>query len=166
MSTQQSTKKLLEIRKYPNRRYYDSTHSQHITLEEIYNLICDGYEISVKDSKTDEDITAKVLTQILLDQAPQKLDIFPNELLHQVIRSNEKIVHDFVEKYFNEAFSLFVKSQKHMENYLRNALGLESDPTETAQDWNNMMMKSFEQITQFPFGQGNPFAPPKQPKKE
>ncbi len=77
--------KLLEIKKYPNRRYYDATRSRHVTLEEINNLIRDGYEVRVTDSKTGQDITAKVLAQIILELDSPKLGIFPVPLLHRLI---------------------------------------------------------------------------------
>lgn len=56
----------LEIRKYPNRRYYDVTRSQHLTLEDIRSLVRENYDIRVTDSKSGSDITAKVLAQIIL----------------------------------------------------------------------------------------------------
>ncbi|HZV34316.1 MAG TPA: polyhydroxyalkanoate synthesis regulator DNA-binding domain-containing protein, partial [Verrucomicrobiae bacterium] len=56
--------KTLDIRKYPNRRYYDVTRSQHLTLEDIRELVREGHDIRVTDSKTSADITPKVLAQI------------------------------------------------------------------------------------------------------
>ena len=53
--------KRLEIKKYPNRRYYDATHSKHLTLDEIRGLIQQGYDLRVVDAKTSADITAQVL---------------------------------------------------------------------------------------------------------
>ena len=88
----------IELRKYPNRRYYDVTRSRHVTLEEIYSLIRSGRNVHVTDSKTGDDLTAKVLAQIILEHDPPKLGIFPVELLHQLIRTNEPIVRDFVEQ--------------------------------------------------------------------
>lgn len=114
----------LELRKYPNRRYYDTTRSTHVTLEEIYELIRDGLDVRVTDSKTGEDITGKVLAQIILEHDAPKLDVFPSELLHKLIRSNEQLVQDFVEKYFNQALGAFLSSQKQFEEYLRQAVGL------------------------------------------
>ncbi len=114
----------LDIRKYPNRRYYDATHSRHVTLEQIHELIRGGQDIRVTDSKTGEDITGKVLAQIILDQDPLKLSVFPDALLHKLIRTNEQLVSDFVEKYFNQALEAFLKSQRQFEDYLRHAVGL------------------------------------------
>ena len=114
----------LEIKKYPNRRYYDATRSKHVTLEQIHSLILDGHDVRVVDSKTGEDITGKVLVQIILDHDPAKLGIFPGELLHKVIRSNELLVNDFVDKYFSQALRAFLDSQKQFDDYLRRVVGL------------------------------------------
>src|SRR6266852_910970 len=56
-----SAAKRLEIKKYPNRRYYDATHSRHLTLDEIRALVQQGYDIRVIDARTSADITAQVL---------------------------------------------------------------------------------------------------------
>ncbi len=114
----------IKLRRYPNRRYYDSTRSQHVTLEAIYQLIRDGHAVEVIDSKTGEDITPKVLTQIILEHDAPKLDALPVELLHQLIQSSEPIVRDFMEKYFNRAFAAFVESQQQFSDYVRGTMGL------------------------------------------
>jgi polyhydroxyalkanoate synthesis repressor PhaR len=109
----------LEIRKYRNRRYYDSTRSRHLSLQQIHKLIIEGYDIRVLDAKTNEDITAKVLTQILLDYEPVKLDMFSNELLTRAIRVNERLLKDFVDVYFRQAFEAFCGAQKQVDQMLR-----------------------------------------------
>lgn len=118
-SSESAAGKQLDIRKYPNRRYYDSTHSRHLTLEEIRGLIREGYDIKVTDSKTGADLTAQVLTQIILELETPKIDSFPVALLLRMIRSNDQVVRDFVENYFNQAFRAFVEYQKQMEERLR-----------------------------------------------
>ena len=132
----------VELRKYPNRRYYNTTRSQYVTLEGIYLAIRDGYDVHVTDSKTGEDITAKVLAQIILEHDAPKLDIFPAALLHQLIRANEPLVRDFVDKYFCRALSAFLESQRHFEQYLRQTLGLQTTMP-MAQDWARLMMGPF-----------------------
>jgi polyhydroxyalkanoate synthesis repressor PhaR len=116
----------VKLKKYPNRRYYDTTRSRYVTLEEVYTIIREGKEIEVSDSKSGEDITGKVLAQIILELDPGKLDVFPVRLLHRLIRSNEQLVNDFVERYFNQALSRFMDSQKTIEQSLRQAMGLQS----------------------------------------
>lgn len=71
------------------------------------------------DAKTNEDITAKVLTQILLDYEPVKLAMFSNELLTRAIRVNERLLKDFVDVYFRQAFEAFCRSQKQVDQMLR-----------------------------------------------
>src|SRR5260370_40028739 len=101
--TGESAAKRLELKKYPNRRYYDATHSRHLTLEEIRSLIQQGYDIRVTDAKTSADITAQVLTQIILELDTPKLDALPIPLLLRLIRMSDQLVKDFIEKYFNQA---------------------------------------------------------------
>lgn len=146
-SSEPGPSETLDIRKYSNRRYYDATRSRHVTLEDIHELIRGGYEVRVTDATTGTDITGKVLAQIMLERDTPKLDVFPVPLLHRLIRANEQLVRDFVEKYFNQALSSFLQSQRQFEVYLRRMMGL---PTEEGGapmlDWTRAM-----------FG---PFAPP------
>ena len=116
----------LEIRKYQNRRYYDSTRSRHLSLQQIHKLIIEGYNVRVLDAKTDEDITPMVLTQILLEYEPVKLALFSNELLTQAIRVNDRLLKDFVDVYFRQAFEAFCGSQKQVDQMLRQAHHLSS----------------------------------------
>lgn len=149
----------IQLRKYRNRRYYDATRSQHVTLEAIHSLVRDGYDIEVTETETGDDITAKVLTQILLDHDAPKLDLFPAELLHQVIRANEPLVRDFIEKYFSQAFSAFCESQTQFSQYLRQAMGLDS-PFLPAAGWSRAMLGPLAQAF---LANGNQSAPPTPP---
>src|SRR5215831_2554725 len=121
-----SAVKKLEIKKYPNRRYYDATHSRHLTLEEIRALIQQGYDLHVIDARTEADITAQVLTQIILELDTPKLDSLPVPLLVRLIRMNDRLVKDFIEKYFNQALQSFLDYQQRVEEQLRQAHGLPS----------------------------------------
>ncbi len=142
MSEKPSASRRVELRRYPNRRYYDRARSQHLTLEKIHRLVRDGCEVQIIDSKTDEDITARTLAHIILEHDPVKLAAVPVELLHQIIRCNELLLRDFLEKYFNRALAAFVKSQEEFERYLGQALGLYGVPT-MGRDWARMTMSPF-----------------------
>jgi polyhydroxyalkanoate synthesis repressor PhaR len=146
----------VELRRYPNRRYYDSARSQHLTLEDIYRLVRDGYNVRVSDSKSGEDITARVLAQLILEQDPPKLAAFPAELLHQIIRSNETLLRDFVQKYFSGALTAFLESQREFDRYLGQTLGLYGRPP-TGRGWAEAMMRPFMQ-TFFAAGRQKPAA--------
>ena len=71
------------------------------------------------DSKSGADITAQVLTQIILELDTPKIDSFPVPLLLRMIRSNDLAVRDFVENYFNQAFKAFSEYQNQMEERMR-----------------------------------------------
>jgi len=152
---------VLEIRKYPNRRYYDSTRRCHVTLEDIHGLIVDGWEVRVTDSKTGEDITGKVLAQIILDFDPMKLSAFPSRLLHQLIRSNERLVRDFVDKYFSKALGAFLDSQRQFEAFLRQSVGLGKTAGTDEPDWSRLMFGPFS--PQFWTGHAGDQPPPPAP---
>lgn len=93
--------KQLAIKKYANRRYYDSLQSRHLTLDEIRKLIQQGYDLRVTDAASGVDITIRVLAQIILDLDPRKLDSFPAPLLIQLIQSNEQSAKDLIAKHFS-----------------------------------------------------------------
>jgi len=139
--------KRLEIKKYPNRRYYDATHSKHLTLEEIQDLIQQGYDICVIDAKTSADITAQVLTQIILELDTPKLDSLPVPLLVRIIRMNDQLVKDFVEKYFNQALKSFLDYQQQVEEQIRRTHGLPTVfPTVAA--WTKAVLQPFSSFGQ------------------
>src|SRR5947209_18712268 len=134
--------KRLEIKKYANRRYYDATHSRHLTLEEIRTLIQQGYDIRVVDAKTSTDITAQLLTQIILELDTPKLDSLPVPLLVRLIRMNDQLVKDFIEKYFNQALQSFLDYQRRVEEQIRRTHGLPPVfPSVSA--WTKAMLEPF-----------------------
>jgi polyhydroxyalkanoate synthesis repressor PhaR len=141
---EQGTKRL-EIKKYANRRYYDTTHSRHLTLEEIRALIQQGYDLKVIDARTSADITGQVLTQIILELDTPKLDSLPVPLLLRIIRMNDQLVKDFIEKYFNQALQSFLEYQRHVEEQIRQTHGLPSAlPLVTA--WTKAVLQPFSPI--------------------
>src|SRR5438270_6840236 len=146
--------KILEIKKYPNRRYYDATHSRHLTLDEIQGMIQQGYDIRVIDAKTSADITAQVLTQIILELDTPKLDSLPVPLLVRLIRMNDQLVKDFIEKYFNQSLKSFLDYQQQLEEQIRRSHGLPPVfPAVSA--WTKAMLQPF----------ASAFAPPSAPSE-
>ena len=141
--------KKLEIKKYPNRRYYDATHSRHLTLDEIRSLIQQGYDITVTDAKTGDDITAQLLTQIILELDTSKLDSFPVPLLVRVIRMNDQLVKDFVEKYFNQALASFLNYQQQLEEQMRRSHALPSTFASVSA-WTKAMVAPFSSSEETP----------------
>src|SRR5690242_1186955 len=134
--------KRLEIKKYANRRYYDATHSRHLTLEEMRTLIQQGYDVRVIDARTSADITAQVLTQIILELDTPKLDSLPVPLLVRIIRMNDQLVKDFIEKYFNQALKSFFDYQKQVEEQIRQTHGL-PPVFSSVSAWTKAMLEPF-----------------------
>ena len=153
--------KSLEIKKYPNRRYYDATQSRHLTLEEIRSLVQQGHDLRVVDARTKADITAQVLTQIILELDTPKLDSLPVPLLVRIIRMNDQLVKDFIEKYFNQALKSFLDYQQQLEEQIRRTHGLPSAfPSVSA--WTKAMWEPLASVLS-----GRPAdAPPAAPKPE
>lgn len=149
MATTDQQGEILEIKKYPNRRFYDVTRSRHATLNDLHELVQAGRQIRVIDSKTGHDITNVVLTQIILEHDPPKLDLFPASLLHQAIQANEQMVRKFVDTYFAQAVDAFSHSRKQFEEFLKKS-GFSALAPTAPFDWVRML---------FPGMNGNPVGP-------
>ncbi|KLD69341.1 polyhydroxyalkanoate synthesis repressor PhaR, partial [Xanthomonas hyacinthi DSM 19077] len=74
------------IKKYPNRRLYDTEISSYITIEDVRQLIIDGEEFEVRDAKTGEDLSRAVLLQIIADKEQDGEPMLSTQLLSQIIR--------------------------------------------------------------------------------
>ena len=77
------------IKRYPNRRYYASNKSKYVSLKEIEGMVQSGQTVEIRDSQSGEDITQAVLTQIIMERHPEKMSLFPTDMLHFVLRSND-----------------------------------------------------------------------------
>ncbi len=137
--------KKLHVTKYPNRRYYDATHSRHFTLQEIREMIQQGYDIEVVEAKTGKEITGQVLTQIILELDTPKLDALPVPLLLRIIRMNDLLIKDFIEKYFNQALKSFFEYQHQFEEQVRRAHGLPST-FPSVSSWTRAMLQPFANV--------------------
>jgi len=80
---------VVRIKRYPNRRFYDRSRRKYVTLQDIEDLVRQGHTLDVRDSKSDEDLTRVVLTQILIERHPERMDMFPIAFLHLMLRAND-----------------------------------------------------------------------------
>jgi len=87
------------LKKYANRRIYDTERSAYITLEQVGGLIRAGRQVSIIDATTSEDVTAFILSQIIVEEAKNKNILLPVPLLHLIIRHGENVLREFFEKY-------------------------------------------------------------------
>ena len=82
-----ATPEEVTIIRYPNRRLYDRSRGRYVTLHEIEETIRNGGTVTVRDSKTGADLTRSLLTQIILERHPERMELFPISLLHLMIRT-------------------------------------------------------------------------------
>jgi polyhydroxyalkanoate synthesis repressor PhaR len=94
----------VQITRYPNRRLYDRGRSRYVTLQEIADLVRDGKTVAVRDSKSGEDLTRSILTQIVLERHPERMELLPVAVLNAMIRANEATL-SFLRDYFRQALA-------------------------------------------------------------
>ena len=137
------TKKVV-LKKYANRRLYDTDKSVYVTLQEVAAYIRDGFDVSIVDAKSKEDVTAFTLTQIILEEAKSKNALLPVPLLHLIIRYGNNLLGEFFEKYLHQIFQNFVNHKQAMDGQF--------------QQWVEMGL-NMSQAAQKSFSGMNPFQP-------
>ena len=106
------------IKRYSNRKLYDTQESRYVTLEEIEEMIRGGREISVVDASSGEDLTSVTLTQIILEHERTHRGTLPTGFLHQLIKHGEAW-QDFVQRSMRSSFEGIVTNQREMERVFR-----------------------------------------------
>jgi len=103
------------IKKYPNRRLYDTAASKYINLEDIASFVRNGKDVQVVDAQTGEDVTRVTLTQIIMDDAKQQPTGLPLEMLKQLIISTDRMGREFIMWYLKSAYDAYqtVQSKLH-----------------------------------------------------
>jgi polyhydroxyalkanoate synthesis repressor PhaR len=102
---------VISIKRYPNRRLYDRHTRRYITLQDLEELVLQGKKIEVRDSKTGEDLTRSILTQILLERHPEKMEMFPVAMLHGILQAND-LVLDLFRSYLRQSLAILEQMQK------------------------------------------------------
>ncbi len=103
---------VIQIVRYPNRRFYDRQASKYVSLSDIEELVRNGSNLEIRDSQTDENLTRAVLTRIIIDRQPEKMRLFPVDMLHQILRSND-VMTDFLRDYFRQSLTYLSYLQQH-----------------------------------------------------
>ena len=116
------------IKKYPNRRLYDTSESKYVTLSDVRKLVLDDIPFCVIDKKTNEDITRNILLQIIVEQEETAEPIFSSDVLQQMIGfyggTGNKLAGDFLRNSVN----LFYQQQKRLQSQVATALDLAPVP--------------------------------------
>jgi polyhydroxyalkanoate synthesis repressor PhaR len=124
------------IKKYPNRRLYDTVESRYITLEDIRRLVTEKVEFVVIDKKTQEDITRSILLQVISEQEHTGSPMMSQDFLAQVIRSYGGTMQTMAGDYLEQSLKLFTAQQSQIRDRVRSMVGMDpmSSMTHLAQE--------------------------------
>jgi len=146
----------VHLKKYSNRRLYDSDKSAFVTLSQVADLIREGRQVEVVDVETKEDVTGYILTQIVLEEAKKKSTLLPLSLLYLIIRYGETL-SEFFEKYLELTFKNYLAYKASVDEQFKKWLTL-------GMDFSAMAQKSMENIYGFDAFTKFSGAPPAKPE--
>ena len=143
------------IKKYPNRRLYDTEQSRYITLADLQKLVIESVDFEVKDATTGDDITRNILLQIITEQESGGEPLFTTELLMRFIRSYGHSVQDTLSSFLEQSMAVFDEQQKVLQEQVQNVVRdnpMASMMTEITQRnleiWRDMQKQFFDAARQ------------------
>lgn len=117
------------IKKYPNRRLYDTVESRYITLADVRKLVIERVDFVVIDKKTQQDITRSILLQVISEQEHSGEPLMSRDFLSQIIRSYGGAMQGMIGSYLEQSLKLFAAQQREVRERVKAVVGL--DPVET-----------------------------------
>ena len=114
------------IKKYPNRRLYDTEVSSYVTLEDVRHLVLQEIPFQVRDARTNEDLTRSILLQIIMEQEADGEPMFSEQVLARIIRSYGDSLQGMMSSYLERSLNLFVEQQARVQDQMKTMMG--SDP--------------------------------------
>ena len=142
------------IKKYPNRRLYDTEISKYITLEDVKQLVLNGVEFCVKDVKSEEDLTRSILLQIIAEQEHDGQPIFNTPVLTQLIRFYGNVYQSAFSEYLQKSLEVFASQQQNFQKNFQQAVSSNPFTTKmtemTEQNiemWRRVQDNFFESLT-------------------
>lgn len=142
------------IKKYPNRRLYDTEKSSYITLAQVHDIIRTNQDFKVVDAETGEDITRSILIQIIIDQENSENPIFTTDMLTKFIRFYDDAAQSLFGEFLEKNMQMFTEQQKKFQQQVVEGL-IDSPVTRMVQDvternlnlWTDMQQRFFELAT-------------------
>jgi len=129
----------VELKKYANRRLYDTEKSAYVTLSELADIVRSGRRVIVRDAQTKEDVTAFILTQVILEQAKNKNALLPAPLLHLIIQFGDNQLVEFFQTYLLQIVQAYLSQKAAFEEQFRRWIGSGMDLSEMARrNWSEM----------------------------
>jgi polyhydroxyalkanoate synthesis repressor PhaR len=124
------------IKKYPNRRLYDTQTSSYITLADVKELVLKHEEFQVIDAKSNEDLTRPILLQIILEEESTGAPMFSHDVLTQFIRFYGNAMQGIMGNYLERNVEAFLEIQKSIQDQSRQIYG---DPTKATELWSQFL---------------------------
>src|SRR5688500_19681260 len=125
------------IKKYPNRRLYDTETSSYITLADVKKLVLDNIVFRVEDAKSKEDLTRSILLQIILEEETAGAPMFSSDMLAQIIRFYGNAMQGMMGNYLEKNIQTFIEIQKRMQDQSSQMYG--ANPILNADAWNEFV---------------------------
>ncbi|HEY1257791.1 MAG TPA: polyhydroxyalkanoate synthesis repressor PhaR, partial [Stellaceae bacterium] len=155
------------VKKYANRRLYNTATSSYVTLDDLAKLIKEGGDFVAHDAKTGEDITRAVLTQIIVEQEQKGQNLLPISFLRQLVGLYGDSMRFLVPGYLEQAMVAFARNQEQMRKSLQASFG--NFPFSQFEEMGKQNMALFERALKMlsPYGRDEPSpaaAPPPQPQ--
>ncbi len=142
----------LRIKKYANRRLYDTDQSRYITLAELAAIVRAGRRVEVVDAKSGDDLTRQVLVQVILDEQ-ERLDLLPIDLLHHVIRVQGTVQAEALSTFLGESLQQFLSVGEAWSRQLDTAFGSAAEAARAgANAWMEMVTGAFGSTGKQPTG--------------
>lgn len=161
MSKKPATSEPIVIKKYANRRLYNTDTSSYVTLEDLCVMVKDGSEFIVYDAKSGEDLTRTILSQIIFEQESKGEHLLPTNFLRSIIGFYDNSLKDFVPHYLETTMKTFAGNQEKMQEML--GLGtmgsfgqVASQLEEIGKQNMEMFTKAFSMFTPFTAPEANP----------
>ncbi len=124
---------MIIIKKYNNRRLYDTESSKYITINQVSEMIKAMNEVKVIDADSEEDVTSYILTQIVLEEAKNKKALLPVPLLHMLIRYGDNILSEFFEKHLMKTMENYINQKSAFDDHFRKMLEFSTEISGVAQ---------------------------------
>jgi len=153
MSAATQKKDVIVIKKYANRRLYDTGTSAYITLDDLCTRVKEGTDFVVQDAQTGADLTNQVLTQIILEQEIKGFHLLPTNFLRSVIRFYDDKMINALQPYLDASMKSFVSNQEQMKSMFGKAMG-DYSPMNQLEEMTRQNVAMFEKTVQMfnPFG--------------
>ncbi|MCC5861219.1 MAG: polyhydroxyalkanoate synthesis repressor PhaR [Gammaproteobacteria bacterium] len=111
------------IKKYPNRRLYDTEESRYITLADIRRLVLEDLPFTVIDQKSGDDITRSILLQVISEEESHGDPILTQDFLSEMIRAYSKSMPGFIGNYLEQSLRVFLRQQQQLRSQMSNMMG-------------------------------------------